>query len=198
MKKHSQFDAYAYGIQTERVVMEGEAYFKTTAQEFPHLEVYEATPAAAYEVIIQAIQDLHAAAAADKRPFPAPNETADDTECSGRVTLRMPKPLHRRLLNQARRNGMPLNTEIVTQLSETSAMHELATQVIAQIPTVHGLAVTGQSTVFPSYTGGESANVVDVRMNPWGSVKKPTSLFTVSTGSSVNSKFLSDDPHVSR
>jgi HicB-like protein involved in pilus formation len=42
----------------------------------------------------------------------APDKTADAIK----LNLRLPKPLHKRLKQQARRNNVSLNTEIVNQL----------------------------------------------------------------------------------
>jgi hypothetical protein len=43
---------------------------------------------------------------------------ADKTSDAIKLNLRLPKPLHRRLKQQAKRNNVSLNTEIVNQLDE--------------------------------------------------------------------------------
>src|SRR5262249_465847 len=48
---------------------------------------------------------------------------ADKTSDAIKLNLRLPKPLHRRLKQQAKRNNVSLNTEIVNQLEG----HEVAT-----------------------------------------------------------------------
>jgi HicB family len=48
---------------------------------------------------------------------------ADKTADAIKLNLRLPKPLHKRLKQQARRNNVSLNTEIVNQLEG----HEVAT-----------------------------------------------------------------------
>jgi hypothetical protein len=48
---------------------------------------------------------------------------ADKTSDAIKLNLRLPKPLHRRLKQQAKRNNVSLNTEIVNQLEG----HETAT-----------------------------------------------------------------------
>lgn len=194
MKKSNQFDAYAFSVQTERVVIDGDAYFRATAQEFPHLEVYEETQSSAYEVLIQSIQDLRAAAVADSRPFPVPNQPADESGCSGRVTLRISKAIHRRLLSQAQSNGVSLNTEIVTQLSETSVMHELVSQVISHTSPTPMRGGLPQKWVLPSISGGEHSKVVEVSIDLKSAGNIPTNFYSMSGSSPANSKFLCDDP----
>jgi len=44
---------------------------------------------------------------------------ADKTSDAIKLNLRLPKPLHRRLKQQAKRNNVSLNTEIVNQLEGT-------------------------------------------------------------------------------
>jgi hypothetical protein len=54
----------------------------------------------------------------------APDKTADAIK----LNLRLPKPLHKRLKQQARRNNVSLNTEIVNQLegAEAAAVERIA------------------------------------------------------------------------
>ena len=132
MSKIKKFDAYAFTIQTERVVMEGVQYFKASLFELPSVEVYEKSAALAYKVIIESIEDLHEAAIEDGQSFPSP-EKREQTDYSGRVTLRISKDLHRRIDLQAKRNGNTLNTEIVCQLSQTSSIQETIRQMSADL-----------------------------------------------------------------
>jgi hypothetical protein len=138
------FDPRAYAIQTEVVEIEGERYFKTTAVELPHLEVYESSPAAAYEAAVQCIQDLFDAAQTDGRPFPTPEPRVPEIY-SGRITLRMGKDLHRKLDAQSKRNGNTLNAEIVSQLAESSSAQELAVNLIAEVKKAVVNIVNGSS-----------------------------------------------------
>lgn len=51
------------------------------------------------------------------RPVPPPSVNADDAY-SGKWQQRVPKSLHRRLVDQAKREGVSLNTLVVSLLSE--------------------------------------------------------------------------------
>lgn len=155
-----KFDAYAFTIQTERVSLEGVQYFKASVYELPNVEVYEKSAAQAYKVIIESIEDLHLAAVEDGRSFPSP-EKREQTEYSGRVTLRMSKDLHQRIDLQAKRNGNTLNAEIVNQLSQTSSIqemaHHLSTGILNNINTPRhpttslGIVPTTDKVVLVSY-----------------------------------------------
>src|SRR5262245_50898702 len=56
---------------------------------------------------------------------------ADKTADAHQFLLRLPKPLHKRLMQQAKRNNVSLNTEIVNQLEgyETAAVKR-ATEIM--------------------------------------------------------------------
>lgn len=125
MSTLKNFDPNSFTVHTECVNMEGSRYFKTSVIELPDVEVYEKTAAEAYETLMQCIVDLHEAAVQDGRTFPAA-EKREEADYSGRVTLRMRKELHKRLDLQAKRNGTTLNAEIVSQLSDTSSIREMA------------------------------------------------------------------------
>jgi len=51
------------------------------------------------------------------RPIPAPSVSSDDA-FSGKWQQRVPKSLHRRLVDRARREGVSLNTLVIAILSE--------------------------------------------------------------------------------
>jgi hypothetical protein len=82
---------------------------------------------------------------------------ADKTADARQFLLRLPKPLHKRLLAQAKRNNHSLNTEIVNQLQwrdvKTDAMTELAKHVLDILPDdvrrrmIELIAQTGWETV---------------------------------------------------
>jgi len=58
------------------------------------------------------------------------NKTADAIK----LNLRLPKPLHKRLKQQARRNNVSLNTEIVNQLSNPQDLRIGAPYLLKEIP----------------------------------------------------------------
>jgi antitoxin HicB len=58
-------------------------------------------------------------ALADGDPIPEPSSLALDDEPSGKFTIRMPRSLHRKLTEQAKREGVSLNQFVNVALAET-------------------------------------------------------------------------------
>lgn len=112
-----KFDAHAYTIQTRKVTESGETLFKATVVELPHLATYESTLQEAYEVLIEDIEVLHAAAFRLGHAFPQPMAEPAQ-EHSGRITLRIPRSLHCKLDEKSTVEGVSLNSCITTLLAE--------------------------------------------------------------------------------
>lgn len=169
------FDAHAYAIQTRRISEDGETYFKATVVELPHLATYESTAQEAYDVLIEDIEALHASALELGHPFPAPH--ADFTHAhSGRITLRLPRTLHRTLDEQALQEGVSLNLHAVTLLTEGATAKNVALHAGNSIRTIARNAITtaalmrGQDTEATHIvtTGYSSTSQVDFSENEDG------------------------------
>lgn len=106
-----------------RVVWSPEdAEYVATALEWgPSLSWLDEDPTAALvglrDLIRESIEDL----LADGKPVPAP---LADREYSGRLLLRMPKPLHRDLALHAAEENVSLNSLAVRLLAEKEALHD--------------------------------------------------------------------------
>ncbi len=135
------FDAYAYAIHTRRVTLDGETYFKASVAELPHLATYENTAQEAYEVLIEDIKALHEAAVRLGHEFPAPIEEPSK-EHSGRITLRLPRTLHRKLVEQCVYEDTSLNLYIVSLLSQGVSTANVASEVAASIKSIAKSAIT--------------------------------------------------------
>lgn len=109
------FDPHAYHITVRRGEFEGEVCFEARVRELPDLVEYGDTFDEAYALAIDAVETTAAVLAEKGRPMPPPQEVADDF--SGRVTLRLPKSLHRALNQAAEEEGVSLNHYLVTVLS---------------------------------------------------------------------------------
>src|SRR5438034_6864055 len=136
------FDPSAYTISIRRVTEDGERLFHGTVRELPDLATFERTYKRAYDLLIEAIESLHSEAEAAERPFPAPAEVHDDF--SGRVTLRLPMSLHRRVAQLADDDGASLNTFIIAVLAERV-----------------GRATVRTGDVFPTVARAQTGQVVD-------------------------------------
>ncbi|MGC1953831.1 MAG: toxin-antitoxin system HicB family antitoxin [Gammaproteobacteria bacterium] len=110
------FDPAAYTIVIRRVREGDEFLFRGRVKELPDVETYGETYVETYDLAIDAIEQLHHLTKELGRSFPQPDRDPDDA-FSGRVTLRMPKSLHRALATLADAEGVSLNQYIVSALS---------------------------------------------------------------------------------
>jgi predicted HicB family RNase H-like nuclease len=109
-------DAYAYGVSIRRDEFEGEVLFEGRVREFPDLFTYGETWKEAYELAIDALETLGPMLEEHGKPVPPPMVPVDDYR--GRVTLRLPKSLHRALAMEAEAEGVSLNGYLVSLLSQ--------------------------------------------------------------------------------
>lgn len=108
-------NAYDYNITVRRITSEGEVMFEGCVKEFPDLTEYGDTAEEAYALAIDAIETVALLCAERGKPMP---EVADvPVEFSGRVTLRLPRSLHRALANAADEEEVSLNQHLVNVLS---------------------------------------------------------------------------------
>ena len=108
-------DAQNYSITVRKGVFEGEECFEAKVREFPDLTEYADSFEEAYALALDSIQTTIAIFAEKNRTVPAPLEVADDF--SGRVTLRMPKSMHKAYSQWAEDEEVSLNHLIVNCLS---------------------------------------------------------------------------------
>lgn len=107
-------DPHAYGIEVRRRSIDGEEVFEARVRELPDLAEYAGTADEAYALAVDAIATTARVFSERGKPMPAPLQPAD--EWSGRVTLRVPKSLHRALSEAADLEGCSLNQHIVNVL----------------------------------------------------------------------------------
>jgi len=110
-----KIDPHAYNISIRRGNFEGEVLFEARVKELPDLAEYAETYEEAYDLAVDAIETAAAAYTEQGRPFPEAQVPADDF--SGRVTLRLPRSLHRALAGTAEDEGVSLNQHLVNVLS---------------------------------------------------------------------------------
>ena len=108
-------DPHAYNITVRRDSFEGEVLFEARVKELPDLAEYAESYEDAYNLAVDAIETAADAFADKGRKFPAAIVPADDF--SGRVTLRLPRSLHRVLAETSDIEGVSLNQHLVNVLS---------------------------------------------------------------------------------
>lgn len=108
-------NAHDYNISTRRVTVDDQTLFEARIQEFPDVIEFAETPAEAYELAIDTIETLAEIHAEHGNKLPEAKVPIDDY--SGRVTLRLPKDLHRSLAIEAERQDISLNQYLVSALA---------------------------------------------------------------------------------
>ena len=108
-------DPAKYIISIKKVFIDDEWLFRATVKELPHVAEYAESYGEAYDLALDAIETLSEMAQEAGREFPEP--LTEEKEFSGRITLRMPKSLHRKLADQAETEDVSLNHYLVTVLS---------------------------------------------------------------------------------
>ena len=97
------FNPYAYNITVRECVFDGESLFEARVKELPDVREYAESAREAYDLAIDTIETA----------FPA----SPQDQFSGRMTLRLPKSLHRALASAAEDEGVSLNQHLVTALA---------------------------------------------------------------------------------
>lgn len=108
-------NANSYNITIRQVEVDGEELFEARVRELPDVVDFGETWEEAYGLALDTIETTATIMAEQGRRMPAPATVEEDY--SGRVTLRLPKSLHRCLAEQAELEGVSLNHFMVTALA---------------------------------------------------------------------------------
>lgn len=108
-------DPHAYNITIRRGNFEDEECFEARVKELPDLSEYADSYEEAYQLAIDAIRTTAEVLAEKGRGLPQPQVIADDY--SGRITLRLPKSLHRAMVEASIEEAISLNQYVVNVLS---------------------------------------------------------------------------------
>lgn len=105
-----------YRISVQRVHLDGEDLYEARVAELPDVREYADTADEARALALDTIETTQAIFRETGRPFPQPSDSTIELP-SGRVTLRLPRTLHARVLEASGGDGVSLNTWIVSVLS---------------------------------------------------------------------------------
>jgi predicted HicB family RNase H-like nuclease len=108
-------DAANYNITVRKGIFEGDECFEARVLEFPDLAEYADSHEEAYLLAIDSIEVTTEIFVEKGKQIPLPMSPADDF--SGRVTLRLPKTLHRALAQVSDHEGVSLNQHLVNILN---------------------------------------------------------------------------------
>ena len=122
-------DPHDYNISIRRTEVEGEICYEARVKELPDLAEYGDSFEEAYALAIDSIETTMEILAEKGRNMPQPSIPADDY--SGRVTLRLPKSLHRALAQAADDEDASLNQHLVNVLTYYSGFAAGASEKVS-------------------------------------------------------------------
>ena len=165
-----------YTISTRQVTIDGDVMFEARVREMPDIVVYGEDSAEAYLGAIETIDS--AVHMLTQEGIPVPTVHPMNDEYSGRVTLRLPKSLHRCLDEASEVDGVSLNQHIVNVLTYHAAYGHAqgaasATWKRVRVASreVHRPSPTSREVHRPSLTGREvhrpSPRRPQVQENQW-------------------------------
>jgi predicted HicB family RNase H-like nuclease len=108
-------NANSYNITIRQIEVDGQELFEARVRELPDVVDFGETWQDAYELALDTIETTAAIMAERGRRMPEPASVEDDY--SGRITLRVPKTLHRGLAEQADHEKISLNQYLVSLLA---------------------------------------------------------------------------------
>ena len=124
-----------YPIELSRRDDDGDRYWIAEIPDLPGCIADGEDPGKAIESLSEAKQLWMEARLENGHPIPEPT---DPRGYSGRLLLRMPKSLHRKLAAQSRREGTSLNMYVVSLLSGRAAASEVEQLAVAEEPGGYG------------------------------------------------------------
>lgn len=116
------FDPTEFGISIRRKIVDGTPYFVGSVAELSDIEVFEDSYQEAYDEVINVVVALYEKAMERGREFPKPN--VPDEEYSGRVTLRLPRSMHKKSAQIAKLEDVSLNQYLVAVVAEAIGAQE--------------------------------------------------------------------------
>lgn len=127
--KNRDFDPEKYTISIKKIVEYGESLFVAKVTELPDLAEYGDSFEFVRELAINAIQVAYELCSEQGIPFPEPLADNVLQDVSGRVTLRLPKSVHRQSIKLAEENGVSLNSYLLSCISSHNATGSLHSQI---------------------------------------------------------------------
>lgn len=118
MKDLAYYMSLSYKIEMDEITDEGEHYYKLKIPRLPGVVAFGDTMDEALEELQEGKKVWFQKCLLDKITIPEPINTAS----SGRVTVRMPKSLHKQLNDFAEEEGVSLNQYIVSLLTQNSVI----------------------------------------------------------------------------
>ena len=142
-------DPEKYTFVIRKTSEDEEEPFVARVIEFPYLVACGKTPEEAYEIAVETIRSFV------EEKIDLPNPIPNINEFSGRVSLRIPKSLHRKLANHAEVEGVSINQYLGNILSWASENYYRSIQSVVLSPYVLGISIPPTSGLRHSVVGNE-------------------------------------------
>ena len=126
-------DAELYTVSVRKESIEGETFYVARVAEFPDVEEYGDTFSEARELALETIVTSYELCSEQNIAFPTPIDIETLTNVSGRVTLRMPKSLHAKLVSEALKEDISLNQYLVSSLSMTYGQCQMSESILSEL-----------------------------------------------------------------
>lgn len=130
----TNFDPERYTISIYKEIVEGESLFIAKIAELPDITEYADSYEEARILALDSIETGYKLCRENGIRFPEPLIHSDSSElASGRVTLRMPKTLHARLIREAEKEEVSLNQYLVSALSVSYGESHNSSKMINEV-----------------------------------------------------------------
>lgn len=117
------FNAEEYTISVRKERMDGDVYWVARVEELPDIMEFGDTREDAYNLAIDTLTVGQEMCLAEGTTFPSP-KVFQESNVSGRVTLRLPKSVHASCISYAEEEGVSLNSYILTCITSYRAVQE--------------------------------------------------------------------------
>ncbi|MCK7562576.1 toxin-antitoxin system HicB family antitoxin [Citrobacter koseri] len=117
------YNAEEYTISVRKERMDEEIYWVARVEELPDIMEFGETRDEAYDLAIDTINTGQEMCLSEGIHFPAPKVFAE-ANVSGRVTLRLPKSVHANCIKFAEKEGVSLNSYILTCIASYRPLQE--------------------------------------------------------------------------
>lgn len=127
-------DAEEYTISIRLESIEGERLYVARVEELPDIEEYADTYDFARELVLDTIKTTQDIFGRKGLVMPAP-KVFTQPDVSGRVTLRLPKSVHAKCISESEREGVSLNSYIMTCIASynTQDIDSMSSTIISNI-----------------------------------------------------------------
>ncbi|ENE5196837.1 toxin-antitoxin system HicB family antitoxin [Vibrio parahaemolyticus] len=126
------FDPEFYSISVRKEEMDGELLYVARIKELPDVMEFADSFEEARELALDTIQTSYEMCLEQNIPFPKP-VIENEIQASGRITLRLPKSLHAKLIVLAEEEEVSLNQYLVSALSVNYGQCDMLYKVTEKI-----------------------------------------------------------------